>query len=160
MPSLLMTRGGRRTLSPLGTIVVSAVTATVVVIVAFYVFLHRQPTPAPVAASASAPVVPPPAPVAAPTAAPTASAAAPVDPSDLPYGFGYLTVASPAVATVYVSGKLAGPVNEALKVRCGRFFVRLATPGSTRYPEWVSAGETVFVTCQGSTRIELGPATP
>jgi hypothetical protein len=79
----------------------------------------------------------------------------------LPYGYGYLTVASPANANVYVSGKLAGPVNKPLKVRCGRWFIRLAAPQEGgRYPEWVSAGETVIVPCQESTRLEMGPRRP
>ena len=69
-------------------------------------------------------------------------------------------MASPAVATVYMSGKLAGPVNKALKVRCGRWFIRLAAPQEGHFPEWVSPGETVVVPCQGSTRIDMGPASP
>ena len=71
--------------------------------------------------------------------------------------FGYLTVASPTVAHVYLSGKDLGPVNEPLQVRCGRWFIRLATPREGRYPEWVSRGETINVACQTSTRIEILP---
>jgi serine/threonine-protein kinase len=91
----------------------------------------------------------------------TASAAAPLAPpstANLPAGFGLLTVASPAAAHVYISGKRLGPANEALEVRCGRWFVRLAAPREGRYPEWVSRGETVDVGCQAATRIEMFPA--
>jgi len=48
-------------------------------------------------------------------------------------------------------------VNKPLKVRCGRFFIRLAAPQEGKYPEWVSKGETVVVACQDSTRLEMGP---
>jgi hypothetical protein len=157
MPSILTLGPGRRTLSPVGAIMVSAITATVVVVVALYVFVRRNPTPSP-AASASAIIVP--VPVAPP---PVASAVAPAsasagNPADLPFGYGYLTVVSPASANVYVSGRLAGPVNKPNKVRCGRWFVRLAAPQEGgRYPEWVSPGETVIVPCQESTKVEMGP---
>ena len=67
---------------------------------------------------------------------------------------------SPANANVFVSGKLAGPVNKPLKVRCGRWFIRLAAPQEGRYPEWVSAGETVLVACQESTKLDLGGRRP
>jgi serine/threonine-protein kinase len=92
---------------------------------------------------------------------PSASAAvtpAPPNTANLPAGFGYLTVVSPAVAHVYISGKRLGPANEALEVRCGRWFVRLAAPREGRYPEWVSRGETVDVGCQAATKIEILPA--
>jgi hypothetical protein len=65
-------------------------------------------------------------------------------------------VTSPATADVYLSGKHAGPVNQHLKVRCGRFFVRLAAPETRRYPDWVSHGETLVIPCQQLTRLELG----
>jgi eukaryotic-like serine/threonine-protein kinase len=163
MPSLLTIRPGRRTLSAFGSAVVSAFTATLVVSVALYFFVRRDKGVAPSAsASASALHAPaaPPSPsssAAAPASSGTASAG---NPADLPYGFGYLTVVSPASANVYVSGKLAGPVNTALRVRCGRWFIRLAAPQEGRYPEWVSTGETVVVGCQESTRLEMSPHRP
>ena len=165
-PSLLAI--SRRTLGTAGTVAVSALTATFVVVVAF--LLRDQPaTPstaasAEVASSAAAPL--PPAPstaAAAPSVTATAkAAAAPATPStsSLPSGFGYLTVVSSSSAHVYISGKHLGPVNEALQVRCGRWFVRLATPREGRYPEWVSRGETINVDCQAATRIEIAPDAP
>jgi hypothetical protein len=92
---------------------------------------------------------------------PTATASAEANPTLLPYGYGYLTVVSPANATVYVSGKLAGPVNKPLKVRCGTWFIRLAAPSEGgRYPEWVSKGETAVVPCQEATRLDISPKPP
>jgi serine/threonine-protein kinase len=173
LPSLLVAKDGRRSLSAMGTVVVSAITATVVVAMALYFFVFRDKTsstsegPGKTAGTSSAQAAPqPPLAVTAPptataSAAPAASSAPSANPADLPFGFGYLTVVSPANANVYVSGKMAGPVNQPLKVRCGRWFVRLAVPTeSGKYPEWVSAGETVVVACQESTRIELGPKRP
>jgi eukaryotic-like serine/threonine-protein kinase len=173
-PSLLAI--SRRTLGTAGTIAVSALTATVVVVVAF--LLREHPAPPGAAASAeavtidAAPAPPAPAPspspsiattAVAPTATATATAtAAPATPSlsSLPSGFGYLTVVSTSSAHVYLSGKHLGPVNEPLQVRCGRWFVRLATPREGRYPEWVSRGETINVDCQAATRIEIAPDAP
>ena len=159
-PSLLAI--SRRTLGTAGTIAVSALTATIVVALAFV--LRDRPAPPTVAASAeavtSAAVPMPPAPAVAPSApsSPVASATpAPPSTTNLPSGFGYLTVASPTGAHVYLSGKDLGPVNEPLQVRCGRWFIRLATPREGRYPEWVSRGETINVACQASTRIEILP---
>jgi serine/threonine-protein kinase len=151
------------------TVAVSAVTAACVA-VSLYLLVFRGTsggTTTPQAATASATVAattpPPPTatavvPASTTTAAPSADAApaASVNPADLPYGFGYLYVASPATANVYLSGKIAGPVNTPLKVRCGRFFVRLAAPPESRYPEWVSPGTTVVVACQELTRLDLG----
>ena len=165
-PSLLAI--SRRTLGTAGTIAVSALTATIVVVVAF--LLREQPPSPSTAASAEAAssiaVQAPPAPsstAVAPSVTATATtAAAPATPStsSLPSGFGYLTVVSTANAHVYLSGKHLGPVNEALQVRCGRWFVRLATPREGRYPEWVSRGETINVDCQAATRIEIPPDAP
>jgi serine/threonine-protein kinase len=158
--------GARRPLSPAGTIGVSAITATLVVAAAFYVFLrrdHAPPEPVAIVASATtrATAAPTPAaPTSAPTPTPSAEPAPSANPADLPYGFGYLLVTSPASANVYLSGKIAGPVNQPLKVRCGRWFVRLAAPPETRYPEWVSSGETVVVACQQQTRVDLGGPKP
>jgi serine/threonine-protein kinase len=152
-------------LSAMGTIIVSAITATVVVAVGLYFFVNRSKgTPDPAAsasASASAPpVTPRPTATATATAPPpptaTAAATTSVSAAELTYGFGYLTVATGLNANVFVSGKLAGPANQPLKVRCGRWYVRLAAAREGRYPEWVSAGETVIVACQDSTRIEMG----
>jgi serine/threonine-protein kinase len=156
-PSLLA--ASRRTLGTGGTIGVSALTATVVVVAAF-VLRDRPPVPRPAASVEVAPLVAlpiAPAPIASAAPGPSASAAPPSTAS-LPAGFGYLTVASPALADVYISGKRLGPANEALEVRCGRWFVRLAVPREGRYPEWVSRGETVDVGCQAATRIEILPA--
>ena len=145
------------------TIVVSAITSLVVVI-GLYVVGRRDGSPRPAASATAsatttaAPVTPPPAATATVAAAPSASASASaiaVNPADLPYGFGYLTVATPASANVYLSGKIAGPANAPLRVRCGRWFVRLAAPPESRYPEWVSQGETVVVACQQVTRVDM-----
>jgi hypothetical protein len=159
----LLTIGpGRRSLSAIGAIVVSAITATVVASAAIYFFVVRDKSSSRSggAASAAVAVTAAPGPSAVP-ASPTPSASAgPVNPADLPYGYGYLTVVSPATANVFVSGKLAGPVNKPLKVRCGRWFIRLATTQEGRYPDWVSPGETVLVACQDSTRIEMNPRRP
>jgi serine/threonine-protein kinase len=145
------------------TIGISAVTAMIVA-AGLYAVLHRQGAAPAASASASAgsvpapPPPPPPVSATAPPPPPTATAdAGSVNPVELPFGYGYLTVSSPANATVYVSGKRAGPVNQPLKVRCGRWFVRLAASGEGRYPEWVSGGETVVVGCQAMTRVEMGP---
>ncbi|APR75780.1 Serine/threonine protein kinase [Minicystis rosea] len=156
---------GRRPGSAIGTtIVVSALTAAFVAVGIFILVLRGRsnsgasPDASASAASAKAPAIPTAAPSVVVTAAvtsTTAAAAGSVNPADLPYGYGYLTVASPANADVYLSGKLAGSVNQPLKVRCGRFFVRLATPGESRYPEWVSPGETVVITCQQMTRLDM-----
>ncbi len=165
LPSLLTIGPGRRSLSTFGTMLVSAFTATVVVSVALYAFVRRDKGPAAAASASAATAITPP-PSAPPTlvpaaASPSSSAIAGSNASDLPYGYGYLTVASPANANVYVSGKLAGPVNKPLKVRCGRWFIRLAAPQEGgRYPEWVSGGETVVVACQESTRPRDGAAPP
>ena len=135
LPSLLTIGPGRRSLSTFGTIVVSAFTATAVVSLALYLFVHRDKGAAGAAsASASAAPGPPPRPFAPPRLSPSASASAAANPADLPFGFGYLTIVSPAKANVYVSGKLAGPVNKALKVRCGRWFIRLAAPQEGHTP--------------------------
>ena len=117
----------------------------------------------------AAPPAPTPAPTpAAPTSAPAAtSAPAPTsapgsEPSaaDLPLGFGYLVVDNGAPADVYISGRLVGPANQSLKVMCGRWFARLATPGGGKSPEWVSTGMTVTVPCQGLTRVDFRAAKP
>jgi eukaryotic-like serine/threonine-protein kinase len=59
-----------------------------------------------------------------------------------------------------MTGKYAGDVNEALAVRCGRFFVRVGRPGTTKFPEWLSAGVTAQVPCQGATSIDIKPTAP
>ena len=169
-PATVRPPGARRPLTTMGTVIVSAITATLVVVFAFYMLSHRDSGPtepteprasgsvsARPTAIAAAPVpLPPPLPAA--TATSSADAAPAANPAELPYGYGYLVVASPASANVYLSGKLAGPVNQPLKVRCGRWFVRLAATPETRYPEWVSGGETVVIACQRSTRLTLGAA--
>jgi hypothetical protein len=51
-------------------------------------------------------------------------------------------------------------VNQALAVRCGRFFVRVGRAGKTKFPEWLSAGVTAQVPCQGATSIDIKPSAP
>jgi serine/threonine-protein kinase len=145
----------------MGAIMVSAITATVVVTVAL-LFFRRDKTSAtiPSASASAGPVAPPSTPVPLSTAHPSSAASADPNPASLPYGYAYLTVVSPAVANVYVSGKLAGPVNKPLKVRCGTWFVRLAGQQEGRFPEWVSRGETVVIPCQESTRLDMNPHHP
>jgi serine/threonine protein kinase len=155
LPSILTHGPGRRSLSTLGAIIVSAVTAVVVVSLALLAFGRRGAPPAPTASAAPVVVRPAPTVTASATAAPAPAATASADPSTLPLGYAYLTVVSPANAMVYLSGKRAGEVNQALRVRCGRWFVRLATPQVGRYPEWVTEGETVVIPCQESIRIEM-----
>ncbi|MGK4008754.1 protein kinase [Sorangium sp. So ce1036] len=79
------------------------------------------------------------------------------DLATLPKGHGVLTVGFPETGGVYVNGKHAGPVNEPLVVRCGRFFVRVGKPGETKYPEWLSAGVTALVPCQNTTQVDIRP---
>ena len=74
-----------------------------------------------------------------------------------PAGQGYITVTFPGSANVYISGKYLGPANKPLQVRCGTWFVRLARPIDAKFPEWVTLGKTVNVTCQGSTRMMMQP---
>ncbi|UQA62347.1 serine/threonine-protein kinase [Polyangium aurulentum] len=81
----------------------------------------------------------------------------PVVPVDLPPGFGYLTVDFPTPGNVYISGRKLGPTGQRLQVQCGRWFVRVANQGDSRFPEWVSPGETVLVPCQDATRVEMKP---
>lgn len=151
-----------------GTIIVSAATATLVAVV-WIVIAYRAPsspsgaetaltTPA-TGSGAPAPLPPalPPAPVPAETAKPAAPAAEP-DAESLPAGLGYLMVTFPGSANVYISGKYLGPANKPLQVRCGTWFVRLARPREAKFPEWVTVGKTVNVTCQGSTRMVMQPA--
>ena len=153
---------GQRTLSPRSTIAISAVAVTVIATAWIYL-AYRDPSP-PEAASPTEPTAtasvagaptPPPGPLATPAAASAPPAS--LDPDALPTGFGYLTVTFPAPAHVHVNGKYAGAANEPLTTRCGRWFVRVAKPGEARFPEWVSAGVTVSVACQGSTTAEVKP---
>ncbi|MGK3998382.1 serine/threonine-protein kinase [Sorangium sp. So ce1024] len=88
------------------------------------------------------------------------AARAGVNPATVPKGHGVLTVAFPESGAVYVTGKHAGPVNEPLVVRCGRFFVRVGRPGKTKFPEWASAGVTAVVPCQAATTIDIKPTAP
>jgi hypothetical protein len=159
LPSLLTTGPGRRSLSAFGAIVVSAVTASVVVAVALVAFGRRDRAIPAASTTPPTPTAPPavgPVPSQTAVAAPHAPSASP-DPATLPLGFGYLTILSPADANVYLSGKLLGPVNKPMRVRCGRWFIRLAAPQEGRYPEWVTPGETVVVPCQESARLEMSP---
>lgn len=124
--------------------------------------------PRPTASTAPTPAAPPQTSAPAPTSAPvTTSAPAPTsapgsEPSaaDLPLGYGYLVVDNGAPADVYISGRPVGPTSQPLKVMCGRWFARLATPGGGKSPEWVSPGMTVTVPCQGLTRVDFRVAKP
>lgn len=172
----------RRPLSSLGTILVSSITASIIAAAGMWLMGRHDESPsaattsaAPGPASAIAASAPPsiatvtashstatPSPPnvpSAPTADVTAAALAATPPTvaaaDLPYGYGYLTVSSSKNATVYLSGKAAGPVNRPLRVRCGRWYARLAAIGEGRFPTWVSAGETVAIACQGSTQFAI-----
>ena len=103
---------------------------------------------------------------AAPTASATSAAGpvsatgAPSTPSvgALPAGFGYLTVRSEVSAHVFVTGEQVGLVNEANKIPCGRWFVRIGTPDpKKRFTKWLGPGATVEVACKGTTTVELKP---
>ncbi|AKT43824.1 serine/threonine-protein kinase [Chondromyces crocatus] len=148
-----------------GTVIVSAATATLVAVV-WIVVAYRAPQPqdgsatpgTSAAATTSAlptavPLPPPPVPEVStrPTAAPEPDAAT------LPAGAGYLTISFPVEASVYISGRYLGEANGPLQVRCGTWFVRLAQPGKNKYPEWLTKGQTVNVTCQGTTRLAMQP---
>jgi hypothetical protein len=112
-------------------------------------------------------------PAAEPSAAPSASAVASavasatsgaatdadVSAANLPGGFGLLTVTTPAKSDVFVNGILAGPANTPLKVRCGKWFVRLGTPvAGSPFPSWVAPGKTVVVPCQATATTVILPA--
>ncbi|XXX76531.1 serine/threonine-protein kinase [Sorangium sp. So ce134] len=83
-----------------------------------------------------------------------------INPATLPKGQGVLTVGFPEPGGVYVTGKYAGDVNVPLAIRCGRFFVRVGRPGKTKFPEWLSAGVTAQVPCQGAATIDIKPTAP
>jgi serine/threonine protein kinase len=115
--------------------------------------------------SAAPSATPAPEPTAAPTASATAVASAgaatdaDVSSANLPGGIGLLTVTSPAKSDVYVNGILAGPANTPLKVRCGKWFVRLGTSvAGSPFPSWVAPGRTVVVPCQATATTEILPA--
>jgi len=176
---------GPRTLSTLGiTVVVSAVTATLVAGVWLFIGFRdgspptrgqaadassaatsviaappRSATPVESTASASPPP-PAPTPTQAPPPAPEASSTAKTIPLEtLPAGYGVLNVSFPAAANVYLMGKLIGPVNQDLKVLCGRFFLRLAeTELVGRYPNWVTKGESVYIPCQERADLKMVPS--
>ncbi|AUX48569.1 protein kinase [Sorangium cellulosum] len=109
------------------------------------------------AASASAAAAAPPPASRTPAASP---ARAEPSVASLAKGQGLLTVGYPDAGGVYVNGKFVGPVNEALVVRCGRYFVRVGKAGNTKFPEWLSAGVTAQVPCQGAARIDIKPPAP
>jgi len=119
--------------------------------------------PRPTSSADSAPVAPVPTPsvVSTASAAPVASSAptasATVAPGPPPPGQGLLTVLFPTEGYVYVSGKKAGPTNEPLLVTCGSKFLRVSSTVEGRYPEWLSAGESVLIPCQATTQIEIAP---
>lgn len=73
------------------------------------------------------------------------------DASVLSEKLAYLTVKGPAEADVYINGMRKGPTNQPLVVPCGRWFLRLAPPNPGRFPSWLGKGETVLVPCQQST---------
>jgi serine/threonine-protein kinase len=92
-----------------------------------------------------------------PTAPPQEPTPGVRDPSALPGGVGLITIVFPGQSDVYLNGKAIGPANEALEVRCGRWFVRLGSPTVSGIPEWSTRGETVIVPCQGSITIPMQP---
>lgn len=153
--------------SMVGTIIVSAATATLVAVV-WIVIAYRAPSSptgaetalntTATASGAPAPLPPalPPAPLPAETTRPAPASEEP-NAESLPAGQGYITVTFPGSANVYISGKYLGPANKPLQVRCGTWFVRLARPIDAKFPEWVTLGKTVNVTCQGSTRMMMQP---
>jgi serine/threonine-protein kinase len=151
--------------STVATVAISAATATIVA-AAWMAIVRRGSAPAslpapPPGASALAPPAPVPT-IAAPAAPPPRSpeppaALEPPDISALPPGYGFLTVASPGSASVYLNGKAMGVVNRPFQTRSGLWYVRLALPGEGPYADWVGPGATVQVSCQGSTTIEMRP---
>jgi serine/threonine-protein kinase len=165
--------------SLVGTIAVSAATATLVAVVWLAIASTAPTSPAGGATAldttAIAPTAPaPPAqtqqtpqaprtPAAPGTGNAAAAQASPppgenVDASGLPAGVGYLTVSFPAAAKVYISGRYLGVANKPLQVRCGQWFVRLARPvDGAKFPEWVTSGKTVNVACQGLTQVTMTP---
>ncbi|WP_372518161.1 serine/threonine protein kinase [Polyangium jinanense] len=110
-------------------------------------------------ASASTSAKPP---LSTPETQPSDSAVAPPStaPSPPPAGYGLLTVVFPSEGNVYVSGKKLGRTNETFQAPCGSKFVRVSSSAEGRYPEWLSAGETVLVPCQEMLRIEVVPGRP
>ena len=164
--------------SMVGTVAVSAATATLVAVVWLALASSSPSSPdggntetAPsaraTASAASAKPSPtstpatPSTPVTRSTGAATATKAGAqmeqVNASELPPGVGFLTVTFPANAKVYISGRYLGMANKPLQVRCGQWFVRLARPTDTRIPDWVSAGKSVSVACQGVTQVAMQP---
>ena len=101
-------------------------------------------------------------PALAPETGPTETAVAPPStaPAAPPAGYGFLTVAFPSEGNVYVSGKKLGRTNETFQAPCGSKFVRVSSAAEGKYPEWLSAGETVVVPCQESLRIDVVPGRP
>ncbi|MDC0748460.1 protein kinase [Polyangium sp. rjm3] len=100
--------------------------------------------------------------LASPETGPTETAVASPStaPAAPPAGYGLLTVAFPSEGNVYVSGKKLGHTNEAFQAPCGSKFVRVSSSAEGKYPEWLSAGETVVVPCQESLRIDVVPGRP
>jgi hypothetical protein len=97
-----------------------------------------------------------------PTTAPTTASSAqqPADDGDdgsqLPPALGYLLVHSAAEeAYVYVSGRLAGPVGEKLRVSCGVRPVRLGTKPLSK---WLGPIKAVAVACRRVTSVDMDPA--
>jgi serine/threonine-protein kinase len=163
--------GTPRTLSLLASIGLAAGTAAVVIFIGVFIAIrpNSSESTAPSATSPNArvesiaqkppelaplpPLPPPNAPAASPAPAPSPAPGNAV----LPVGYGHLTVTFPSEGDVYVSGKLLGPVNQPLQVLCGRWFVRVGTHKSGRYPDWLTVGRTVSVPCQDATQISMAP---
>lgn len=156
-----------RSVALVGTIGASAATAVAVALV--WAFLIRGDA-SPPTTSADASALPPgarsspmpPAPLSSKASDASSGGAAgrPPSPSggaNLAQGFGDLIVTSTAEADVFINGRNAGTVNQPLRVRCGRYYVRLGRPTEGQFPQWVSAGMTVQVACQESTRVEMLP---
>jgi len=110
------------------------------------------PTPATQAAATARQPAPtdPPAALASPATDRPKSDGMP-DPSMLDNTTGYLMVKGPTNADVYLNGVRRGASGEPMLVPCGRFYMRMAPPTTARYPEWITAGQTVFIACRSST---------
>ena len=164
-------RGVERTLTPAQQVLLTALTAAVVVAVGLFV-LQRTSSPtanahAQTAAPSSAPgTVLQPAPQRKhPTSdhGGDGSHATPVaetksqgpDASVLSEQLAYLTVKGPSEADVYLNGMRKGPTNQPIVVPCGRWFLRLAPPNPGRFPSWLGKGETVLITCRQTTVLNV-----
>ncbi len=173
-------RSQERTLTPAQQILLTTLTAAVVVAIGLFVLQRTSAATANAHATTAAPVAVQSA--AAPTTTQADRApsdrssgdgnhATPVldtktqgpDASVLSEQLAYLTVKGPAEADVYINGMRKGPTNQPIVVPCGRWFLRLAPPNPGRFPAWLGKGETVLIACRQTTvlnvNIDDDPAT-